>query len=118
LQFLFETETSNLLNELLVEEDRFFEALRTANERSKVHLNELQPELAELGLKHTDVVTASELEEKLSPNTLQVMKSLTSALIKHADEGIDGLKAMYSKLRDAFVKLFPGKIIIEFQFPD
>ena len=46
LQFLLDSESPNILNELLVEEDRFFEAMKTINERSHKHYNELQPRMA------------------------------------------------------------------------
>jgi hypothetical protein len=118
LQFLFVSATSNILNELLLEEDRFHEAIKTLNERSRIYSAELQPQVEQLGLRPTDEVPLSVIEEKLSPNTVSSIKDLTKALIEHVDEGIEGLKNVYSKLYDAFVNLFPGKPLIEIKFPE
>ena len=118
LQFLFESEDPNLLTELLMEEDRFFEAIKTINARSKKHSNELQPKLAALGVKEGAYCTDLELEKTLGIDLVWSMKSLTKSLVEHVDEGIDGLKAIHDKLISTFTKLFPDERIIEIKFPD
>ncbi|MFH1235844.1 MAG: hypothetical protein V1685_02810 [Parcubacteria group bacterium] len=118
LQFLLESEEPNLLTELLMEEDRFFEAMKTINERSKKHSNELQPKLAALGIKEDTYCPAAELEKALGIDLIGSMKTLTKALTEHVDEGIDGLKAIHEKLICTFTKLFPDERILKVKFPE
>lgn len=119
LQFVLESEEPNLLTELLMEEDRFFEALKTINERSKKHSNELQPKLAMLGIKEgTYLYSAAELEKALGMDLIGSMKTLTKALTEHVDEGIDGSKAIHEKLIRTFTKLFPDERILKVKFPE
>lgn len=117
LQFLLESEVPNLLTELLMEEDRFLEALKTINERSNKHFNELQPKMAALGIETGQQCSATEIERALGADTVGAMKTLTKALIEHVDEGIDGIKTIHEKLGSVFAKLFPGEKIIEIKFP-
>jgi hypothetical protein len=119
LQFLLESGDPNLLTELLMEEDRFFEAIKTINERSRKHSNELQPKLAAMGIKEgTYYSSAAELEKALGIDLIGSMKTLTKALTEHVDEGIDGLKAIHEKLTNMFSKLFPGQRILKIKFPE
>jgi len=118
LQFLFESEEPNLLTELLMEEDRFFEAMKTINERSKKHYNELQPKVAALGIKEGTYCTTVELEKALGSDLIGSMKTLTKALTEHVDEGINGLKAIHEKLIWTFRKLFPNERILKVKFPE
>lgn len=119
LQFLLESEEPNLLTELLMEEDRFFETMKTINERSKKHSNELQPKLAAMGVKEgTYFASAVELEKALGLDLIGYMKTLTKALTEHVDEGIDGLKVIHDKMTGTFTKLFPHERILKVTFPD
>lgn len=121
LQFLFESEEPNLLTELLMEEDRFFEALKTLNERSSKHLHELQPKLAALGIEpnlNCTVAEFAEIEKLLGTDTVVGMKTLTDGLTEHVDEGIDGIKTVYEKLIRMINNLFPGEKFIEIKFPE
>ncbi|MFC1825390.1 hypothetical protein ACFL9T_21975 [Thermodesulfobacteriota bacterium] len=118
LQFLFESADPNLLTELLMEEDRFFEAIKTINARSNKHSNELQPKLAALGVKEGTYCTDFELEKTLGIDLVGSMKSLTKSMVEHVDEGIDGLKAIHDKLISTFTELFLDEKIIEIKFPE
>lgn len=118
LQFLFESDNPNLLTELLMEEDRFFEAIKTINARSNKHSNELQPKLAALGVKEGAYFTNFELEKMLGIDLVGSMKSLTKSMLEHVDEGIDGLKAIHDKLISTFTELFSDEKIIKIKFPE
>jgi hypothetical protein len=49
--FLLETSDRELPFRLLVEQQRFDEAVKTLNERSRLHLNVLQPKLVAAGVQ-------------------------------------------------------------------
>lgn len=116
LQFLLISDNPNLLGELLVEEQRFFEALKTINERSLYHRNELQPKLDALKIQQGQYVIPSQLEASLGAVMVGTLKTLTSALIEHTDEGMEGVKNIHSKLVDQLRNMFPGERIIEMKY--
>lgn len=118
LQFLLKSKNPNLLSELLLEEQRFFEAIKTLNERSKLHRQELQPKLDILKIQQDQYVLTSEFESALGPVVVGGLKTLTSALIEHTDEGMDGIKKIYNEMRSQLEKMFPGKKIIKLEFKE
>lgn len=118
LQFLLDSESPNILNELLVEEDRFFEAMKTINERSHKHYNELQPRMAELGIQAPSQHPANKVKQALGADIVAAMKTLTQAAIEHVDEGMDGLIKVHKKLRTSLKTIFPDKKIIDIKFAE
>jgi hypothetical protein len=117
LQFLLNSENPNLLGELLLEEQRFFEAIKAVNERSILHRDRLQSQVATLKLQRGDYVLAPQIEEALGAAIVGGLKTLTTAIIEHTDEGMEGLKKVHGKLVDQLMKIFPGERILQFTFP-
>lgn len=115
LEFLLDSDSPGILTDLLVEEGRFFEAIKTMNERSHKHYNELQPKLAALEIQH---YRADQVEEALDVAMVAAMKTLTKAIIEHVDEGMDGLKKVHKKLRTSLKAMFPRKKIIDIKFSE
>lgn len=117
LAFLFDSKDPNVLNDIMLEEDRFFEAINTLNERSHYHRVELQPLLVRLGIQNNAAYIVGELEEKLGHDVVGNMKTLTQALSEHVPEGMEGIRNIYDKLRAILVELLPEEKIIKLQFP-
>ena len=70
--FLLETEDRELLMELLVEQERFETALQVFNERSRLHLEVLQPKMKARGMLEGTTYTSDTIRNVLgNPSCLR-----------------------------------------------
>lgn len=118
LQYLLYSENPSLLHELLIEDQRFFEAIKTLNKRSFIHNNQLQPRLEQIDYYEGVFVYSSEIEAALGYTLVGQMKTLTQALMEHTYEGLEGIKNMHDKLFEQIKKMFPDGKIIKLNFPE
>jgi hypothetical protein len=118
LEFLLDSSNPNILGELLVAEQRFLEAIKTVNERSILHRDRLQSQIAALKYERGTYVLPGELEAGLDKEVVGGLKTLTAALIEHVNEGMEGLTNVYRKLADHLSMMFPGKRIIKLKLPE
>jgi hypothetical protein len=118
LQFLLNSGNSNLLSKLLLEEQRFFEAIKTLNERSQLHRYELQPKLDTIIISKESFLITPEIEKELGQTIIGGLKTLTSALTEQTDEGMAGIKKIYNEIKSQLEKEFPNKKIIKLEFKE
>ena len=115
LSFLLETKHRQILMDLLIEENRFHAAVQALNERSKVHLQEVQPILEKAGIVEGGDYSLPQLEEALGNRLFVQLSRATEEMIDHVDSGIKSLLQMGEKLYEALRELYPGETFIKFK---
>ena len=117
LYFLLETDDRDLLGEIMIEEERYRNAIDAINGRSRLHLLEAQPQLEKAGFQPGGEYTFAQMEAMLGPRLYATIKSATDQTITHIDNAVVSIKATSDKLTTSLKRLFPNEKIISFTIP-
>jgi hypothetical protein len=112
LLFLLETDDRELPFLLMLEERRFETAIQAVNERSRAHINELQPRLAETGIKEGTTWTIDSLTERLGEALVLRLQRATDTAIKEVDLTVDSCAALIDRFYGAMKARFAGESFI------
>lgn len=112
LLFLLETDDRDLPFLLMLEERRFETAIQAVNERSRAHINELQPRLTEADVKEGTTWTIDSLTERLGEGLVLRLQRATDAAIKEVDLTVESCAALVDRFYRAMKARFPGETII------
>jgi hypothetical protein len=115
LYFLLETDDRNLLGELVTEEARYRSALSAINERSRLHIEEVQPLLERAGIVEGGDYSLARIEEALGNRLYITMQEATEQAINHVDNAVVSLQQVADKLRASLKKVYPDETIIGFE---
>ena len=115
MMFLLETEDRELLMELLVEQERFETALQVFNERSRLHLEVLQPKMKARGMLEGTTYTSDTIRNVLGESFMLEMRRATDDAIEQVDETVKSNFALTSKLNQAMKKRFSKHTIIRLE---
>lgn len=110
LSFLLETDYADILRELAIEQDRFRSALRTLNERSRLHREQLQVRMERAGISDGDTISSQDLLTKLGKNHVLMMISLTDSVIQAFDTTLESHIDVAKRFTDAMNECFPKKL--------
>lgn len=113
--FLLETPHRQCLMDLMVAESRFQTAVRVLNERSKLHMQTVQPLLEKAGIIEGGDYTKKEIEAALGDRLSVHLSRLTDDVIELVDNAIISLKDISDKLHNALRQLYPQEKIINFE---
>ena len=114
LSFLLETDQPDLLFKLLVEHDRFKQAIVAYDMRTKLHINEIQPALEKYNLIDRNV-SLEEFQDKLGQRLFISAVKITDSLFQHIDETIISHEEFGKVLFDFSKKMFPKDSFIQFE---
>lgn len=119
LAFLLESENTNLLPEVLLEERRFQLAIEMINRRSHLMLEKIHPILAKAGLQHGEAVEDSQIRHLIGPALAAEADQLTEGIVQNVNEDVQSLKKTFDELRLQLVRLVRGEkfIRVEFDMP-
>jgi hypothetical protein len=115
LYFILETDERNILGELVTEEERYRTALIVINERSRLHIEEIQPLLEQSGLVEGGDYSPARIEEALGNRLHITIQQATEQAINHVDDTVVSLQQVADKLRTSLKKVYPDEIIIGFE---
>lgn len=118
LYFLLETEDRNLLGEIMVEEDRYRNAIDAINLRSQLHLHEVQPLFERAGFVQGGQYSFEQIEGMLGPRLYATISQATDDVIHHVDATVESIKSVSNKLTASLKKQYPDETIIGFVIPD
>ena len=108
ISFIMDSKEPNMVTALLEEEDRYLEALQCFNERSKMHINRVQPELSKAEVGREPILYNEVLFKRiLGEDVVEQMKSYTTNMIEHVYEGIPSAIELVHNLRKLFIEIFP-----------
>ena len=118
LSFLLETKHRGCILELYLAESRFQAAFRILNERSKLHMDIVQPLLEKAGITAgNNYITRNPedfIKDTLGDRVAVTLAKLTDGVIEHVDRTLPFLKETSDKLHAALKELYPGKKFINF----
>jgi hypothetical protein len=112
LSFLLETDERQLLFELLLEQQRFNVAMQALNERSRIHIDEMQPRLVAAGMREEVEYLDSQWIEVLGEPLYLELKRITDAAIEQVDLSVDSCQVLLKRFYEAMKKRFPKYKII------
>jgi hypothetical protein len=112
IYYILETENKNLLGEISVEISRYQRALDAINERSLIHIHEVQPTLEKAGIIHGGDYRPEQVISALGNRLYVTMQDSTAQVIEHVDSTISSLQEVGGKLTQTLKKQFPGESII------
>lgn len=101
LTFLFDSSNPNLLGELSLFEREVASTLAIIRERSKLHVDHLQPAVERLHRAHGEQFTLPQLVDELGPRYTTHLEKVTEFMIKGVDDILDACP----KLSEALTKL-------------
>lgn len=117
LLFLLETEHHALVMELLVEEQRFAGAISSMQERSRLHLEVLQPKLGAAGIEEKVQYSPEHIRNVIGESLALHLERATNEAIEYVEETIDSNLEFQERFHAAMKKLFPGSKIVKYEFP-
>ncbi len=117
LSFLLQTKYVNTYSELLLEEQRFWIAIKQIELRSSIVLNEVFPKMAAATVPIGAKLTEAEIEKIIGIDVLHKLKKITTGIIENVDEDVKSLIETHDKLRTAMKSIYPKKkfVIILFK---
>lgn len=117
LNFLLETDDRNLLGEIVVEEERYKNAIDAVNLRSNLHIHEVQLKLESAGFVQGESISLAQIENILGQRLYVSITLATDEVISHVDAAVVSIKLVADKLTASLKKQFPDEIIISFAIP-
>jgi hypothetical protein len=120
LAFLVEKDSSSLISKVLVVEEKFKEVMNVINLRSNIHVQQLQPKLAEMGFVEGQPFNYSleKVENLIGLQLVSGLKRLTISLISITEDAIQSHEEIIKEIKTTGIKIFPGKRILSFEYTD
>ncbi len=118
IYYILETEDRNLLGEISVELSKYQKALDAINERSIIHIHEVQPTLEKAAIVQGGDYHPEQIEAALGNRLYVTMHEATKQVIEHVDNTLLSLQRVGSKLTQSLKKQFPGETIISISIPE
>jgi hypothetical protein len=116
LAFFLQTEHVNIYADLLLEEQRFWIAVRQIEMRSSIVLNEVFPKMAASKVSVDSRLTEHQIENIIGIDVQHKLKEITSGIIKNVDENVISLIETHDKLRAAMKSIYPKKKFVTILF--
>ncbi len=118
LAFLIGRGSSTLISKILIVEEKFKEVMNVINLRSGIHVQQLQPKLAEMGFIEGEPFNMSleKVESILGTQLVSGLKRLTDSLIAITEDAIQSHEEIIEEIKATGVKIFPNKRILSFEY--
>jgi hypothetical protein len=107
-----------ILYKLYSAQEAYTTAMLIWNERAKIHVNEMQPRLAEGGIKQGGLHTWAEVKKALGPYILPKMANMTMKAQHALQQAFLALEEMRKPFFDYLKARFPGEKFTEFDTPN
>lgn len=112
LSFLFKSKNPNLLGTLSLVEQEIASTLDVIHQRSRLHVEVLQPTVEEIEKRLGGAFPPKELEKQLGVRHSQVMKMLTDYMVSGVDYSLDGIRKHIDFLKAETKSLYPCHVVI------
>ena len=112
LSFLLETEDRELPFAVMIEQDRFETALQAVDERSRFHLDVVQPRLAAAGIRERVDYLPGDVKSALGEDVLLRLQRATGEAILHVDRTIESTSSLVATLHRAMKARYPRQQFI------
>ncbi len=118
IYYILDTEDINLLGELSTELSKYIKTLDVINERSRIHIREVQPILKKAGIVHDGDYSLEQIKAVLGDRLYVTMQGGTKQVIEYVDNTLLSLQEVGSKLTQSLKKQFPDEAIISVSIPE
>ncbi|MFZ2629759.1 MAG: hypothetical protein WAX67_12880 [Rugosibacter sp.] len=112
LSFIFKSKNPNLLGTLSLVEQEITSTLDVIQQRSKLHVEVLQPAVEEVGKKLGSAFPPSELEKELGARQSQVIKMLTDYMVSGIDDSLAGIREHIDLIKAETTTLYPSHLVV------
>ena len=112
LSFIFKSSDPNILGTISLTEQEIASTIDVILQRSKMHVEILQPAVEQVELRLGPSFPESELEKELGVRHTQTLKMLTDYLVSGIDDSITALRNNMDKLASESQSMFPGHVIV------
>ena len=112
ISFLLETKHRNLLGEITVGFAKYQSAIDAINERSKLHINQVQPLLEKADFIEGQNYSFEHIEAALGKRLYITIKQSTDQVFEHTTDTLRFIEEVSGKLTKALQETFPGREII------
>lgn len=112
LLFLLETEDRELPFHLMVEQQRFDVAVQAINERSRLHIEVLQPRLAAALIEEGCQYSSAKLTELLGEDLLLRLERATDTMVEQVELTVESCTALIATFHASMIVRFPNANII------
>lgn len=118
IYYILNTEDINLLGEISVEVSKYHKALDAINERSLIHIRQVQPTLEKAEIVQGNDYLPEQIEGAIGNRLYVSMHESTKQVIEHVDNTLLSLQEVCRKLTQSLEKQFPGEAIISILIPE
>jgi hypothetical protein len=112
LSFIFRSKNPNLLGTLSLVEQEIVSTLDVIQQRSKLHVDVLQPAVEEVEKKLGGGFPPSELEKELGTRHFQVIRMLTDHMVSGVDDALAGIREHIDLIKAETTALYPGHVVV------
>ncbi len=112
LSFIFKSKNPNLLGTLSLVEQEIASTLEIIQQRSRLHVDVLQPAVEEIEKRLGGTFPPVEVEKQLGVRHSTVMKMLTNYMISGVDDSLDGIRKHIDLLKAETNSLYPGHVVV------
>lgn len=116
VSFLLQTENPMVFAALLLEEQRFAQAVHMIELRSSMVLNQVFPRFAAAGVKVGTKLLEPDVERIVGIDTVHKLKVLGEAIVSNVDADLKSIVATHDQLRTAMMRLYPDRKFIKIGF--
>jgi len=111
-------EEINLLGEISIGISKYSKAIDAINDRSRIHINELQPTLERAGVVQGGDYFPEQIETVLGNRLFVTIQQATQQVVDHVDNTLLTLQKVGNDLTSLLKKQFPGEKILEISIPN
>ncbi|KAA8981345.1 YrzE family protein [Halospina sp. K52047b] len=112
LSFIFKSSEPNILGTIALSEQEIVSTLDVILQRSKMHVEVLQPAVERVEKRLGQSFPPSELEKELGGKDTQVLKMLTDYMVEGVDASIAALRENIDKLKAESQSMYPGHAVV------
>lgn len=112
LSFIFKSSNPNILGTIALAEQEIASTLDVILQRSKLHVEVLQPAVERVEKCLGPSFPPLELEKELGKKDAQVLRMLTDYMVQGIDDSMEALRLNMNKLKAESQSMYPGHAII------
>jgi hypothetical protein len=112
LAFIFKTKDPNLLGTLCLAELEISSTLDVIQQRSKMHVEVLQPAVEEVEKRIDGAFHPAEVEKQLGSRHSQTMKMLTDYVVSGVDDSLAAIRKHIDLLNTVTKAIYPDHVVI------
>jgi len=115
LNFLLTPKYAEVVFDLIIEEERYREALKAINERTRHHFEVVQQKLFRYGIKDGVSYSDRNFRDALGELDYKLVKRHTDAVVLHVDRTVESLVVAKDRLLKTLLEIYPNEKYINFE---